>query len=177
MDVNPSTRPLVAGRYGRLPEAPPQETLTLTNPAGVPAEGASEETTFEVEGLPDADNGFARVSIEWPDDADWDFYVLGPDGETVGSGATLDNPEVITIPDPVAGTYTVVAENYEGAAAEWSGEVSFSSPEPPQTSGIKEAWQLTCTDRRGEVYASRRVVVDRGERVDVGKVCVPRKRR
>ncbi|WP_411284674.1 M14 family zinc carboxypeptidase [Lapillicoccus sp.] len=177
MDVNPSTRPLVAGRYGREAEAPPQEAITLTNPAGVPAEGESEETTFEVQGLPEADNGFARLSIEWPDGADWDFYVTGPDGETVGSGATLDNPEVITIPDPVAGTYTVTAENYEGGAAEWAGEVSFSSPEPPQTSGIKEAWQLTCTDRDGKVYASRRVVVDRGDVVDVGRACAPRKRR
>lgn len=177
MHVNPSTRPLVAGRYGRLPEAPPQDTITLTNPAGVPAEGGSEETTFDVQGLPEADNGFATVSIEWPDDADWDFYVTGPDGETVGSGATLDNPEVITIPDPVAGTYTLTAENYEGAVGEWSGEVSFSGPEPPQTSGIKEAWQLTCTDRRGEVHASRTVVVDRGEKVRVGRACVPRKRR
>ena len=177
MDVNPSTRPLVAGRYGREAEAPPQDSVTLTNPPGVPAEGESEETTFEVDGLPDADNGFARVSIAWPDGADWDFFVTGPDGSTVGSGATLDNPEVITIPDPVAGTYTVEAQNYEGAVAEWEGEVSFSGPEPPQTSGIKEAWQLTCTGGRGDVKASRRVVVDRGEKVDVGRACAPRKRR
>ncbi len=177
LDVNPSTRPLVAGRYGREAQAPPQETLSLSNPPGVPAEGESEETTFEVQGLPDADNGFARLSIGWPDAADWDFYVTGPDGETVGSGATLDNPEIITLPDPVAGTYTVTAENYEGAVAEWSGEVSFSGPEPPQTSGIKEAWQLTCTDRRDRVYASRRVVVDRGEVVGVGRACVQRKHR
>ena len=36
--VNPSTRPIVAGRDGREPTAPPQPGLTLANPAGVPAE-------------------------------------------------------------------------------------------------------------------------------------------
>ena len=183
MNVNPSTRPLVAGRYGREAEAPPQDAVTLTNPAGVPAVGASEETTFEVEGLPEADNGFATVSIGWPstdaEDFDWDFYVEGPDGQVVASGATLANPEVITIPDPVAGTYTVVAENYAGGDADhdWTGEVTFQSPEPPRPSGIKEAWQLTCTNDRGKIFGSRKVIVDRGETVRVGNACVERKRR
>ena len=181
MDVNPSTRPLVVGRYGREPEADPQESITLTNPAGVPAVGESEETTFEVEGLPEVDNGFATLAIGWPsDDAeafDWDFYVLGPDGEAVGSGATLANPEVIKIPDPVAGTYTVVAENYAGgdAAHDWSGEVTFQSPDPPPYSGIKEAWKLSCTDKRGKIFGTREVIVDRGETVRVGNACVQRK--
>ena len=40
-DVNPSTRPLVMGRSGRLAQAPPQAGITLTNPAGVPAVGAN----------------------------------------------------------------------------------------------------------------------------------------
>ncbi|QBR92292.1 M14 family metallopeptidase [Nocardioides euryhalodurans] len=182
MDVNPSTRPLVVGRYGRDPEAPPQGDIALTNPDGVPAVGGVEETTFEVTGLPEADNGFATVSFEWPsDDAeayDWDFFIEGPDGETVGSGATLANPEVVTIPDPVPGTYTVVANNYAGGDAEhdWTGEVTFQSPEPPQYSGIKEAWQLTCT-RRNKIVSSREVIVDRGETVNVGNACVTRKRR
>jgi hypothetical protein len=182
MDVNPSTRPLVVGRYGREPEADPQEPVELTNPAGVPAVGQQEETTFEVDGLPEADNGFATVTVDWPSDNaqayDWDFYVEGPDGQTVGSGATLANPEVITIPDPVPGTYTLIADNYAGgdAAHDWSGEVTFQSPEPPQYSGIKEAWQLTC-ERRGKIVSSREVIVDRGDTVAVGKACVQRKRR
>ncbi len=174
LDVNPSTRPLVAGRYGREPVADPQETAAITNPDGVPAVGGSEESTVEVLGQPEVDNGFATLSFEWPNGADWDFYVLGPDGEPVGSGATLANPEVIKIPDPVAGTYTVVAENYEDGSAEddWTGEVSFQSPEPPQESGIKEAWQVTCL-RRGKILASQEVVVDRGEVARVGKACRP----
>ena len=177
LDVNPSTRPLVAGRYGRNPEAPPQATTTLVNPPGVPAIGSSESTTFEVQGLPDADNGYAVVSIGWPSDDpeayDWDFTVLGPDGVPVGSGATLDNPEVIRIPDPAAGTYTVVADNYAGgdAAHDWTGEVSFESPDPPIETGIKESWLVSCSDRRGRVLGTREVVVDRGQVVGVGDLC------
>ena len=175
LGVNPSTRPLVVGRYGREPVADPQEPSELTNPEGVPAEGESEETTFEVLGQPEVDNGFATLSFSWPNGADWDYYVLGPDGDPVGSGATLANPEQIRIPDPVAGTYTVVAENYEGGSVDddWTGEVTFQSPDPAQYSGIKESWQLTCY-RKGKLLSSRAVVVDRGERVRVGAVCRPR---
>ncbi len=41
-DVNPSTRPLVAGRYGRDATGPPQAAIPLANPAGVPAENTGE---------------------------------------------------------------------------------------------------------------------------------------
>jgi hypothetical protein len=174
IDANQSTRPLVVGRYGREPVADPQEPITLTNPEGVPAEGAVEETTFDISGQPDVDNGYATLSFSWPNGADWDFYVEGPDGQPVGSGATLANPEVIKIPDPVAGTYTVIAENYEAGTAEddWAGEVTFQGPDPAQTSGIEEAWQVTCL-RKGKVLASREVVVDRGELVSIGRACRP----
>ena len=173
LHVNPSTRPLVAGRYGRYPEADPQEPITLTNPDGVPGEGESEEVTFEVDGLPDVDNGFATIEAGWPNGADWDFYVLGPDGDPVGSGATLSNPERIRIPDPVAGTYTLIAENYEDGTTEddWEGEVTFQSPDPPTFTGIKEKWVLSCTNPRGKVLATREVVVDRGETVSVRNAC------
>jgi hypothetical protein len=139
----------------------------------VPAVGAVEETTFEIQGQPDVDNGYATLSFSWPNGADWDFYVYGPDGAPVGSGATLANPETIRIPDPVAGTYTVVADNYEGGSEtdDWSGEVTFESPAPPQYSGTKEAWLLSCTDKRGKLVSTQEVVVDRGETVDVGAAC------
>jgi hypothetical protein len=126
-----------------------------------------------VGGLPEVDNGFATIEAGWPNGADWDFYVLGPDGDPVGSGATLANPERIRIPDPVAGTYTQIAENYEGGTAEddWEGEVTFQSPDPPTFTGIKEKWVLSCTNPRGKVLATREVVVDRGETVSVRNAC------
>jgi len=176
-DVNPSTRPLVMGRYGREAQAPPQAPITLTNPANVPAVGASEFTTFDVQGLPAVDNGFLVVSVNWPaanaEAQDWDFFLTGPDGEAVGSGATLANPEVIRIPDPQPGTYTLEANNYAGGSAQydWSGSVSFEGPTPPSPTGTKEAWLLSCADKRGNVLATREVIVDRGEKVDVGNAC------
>ena len=177
-DVNPSTRPLVVGRYGRQPQGPAQSPITLTNPAGVPAVGSSESTTFTVQGLPQADNGFANVSISWPatsdpEAQDWDFTVIGPDGVAVGSGATLSNPETIRIPDPKPGTYTVVADNYAGGAPEydWSGTVTFEGPTPPIETGITEAWVLSCADKRGTVVNTQDLVIKRGQAVDVGNVC------
>jgi hypothetical protein len=176
-DVNPSTRPLVMGRYGREALAPPQAPITLTNPPGVPAVGASELVSFDVQGLPTVDNGFLVVSVDWPsvdaEDQDWDFFLTGPDGEPVGSGATLANPEVIRIPDPQPGTYTLEANNYAGGSAtyDWSGTVTFEGPTPPSPTGTREAWLLSCADKRGNVLATREVVVDRGETVDVGAAC------
>lgn len=177
-DVNPSTRPLVMGREGRESQGPPQAGFTLVNPAGVPAEKASEYVTFEVQGMPAVDNGWLDVSISWPATADpeaqdWDFFLYGPDGTPVGSGATLANPEKITIPDPKPGTYTLEANNYLGGTAEydWSGTVGFRNPDPYSPTGTKEAWLLSCADKRGNVLATRQVVVDRGDTVDVGNAC------
>lgn len=178
-DVNPSTRPLVAGRYGREAEAPPQEAVSLTNPAGVPAEGESEEATFTIEGLPEADNGTATVTVEWPgtadpEEVDWDVFVLDSAGNQVAVAASLDNPEQAVLVDPVPGEYTVVVENYAGgtAATDWTGSVTFAGPTPPAYTGLKEAWMLSCRDRRtGRVVGARAVVVDRGGVARVGAIC------
>ncbi len=171
--VNPSTRPEVVGRYGRDPQAPVQETQQLVNPEGVPAEFAYEETTFTVEGLPDADNGAAEVRISWPDaSVDWDVYVYDDMGRQVASAASLADPEVAVLIDPLPGTYTIRVENYEGGStSDWTGEVVFKAPKPATYSGVKEAWTMTCTTLAGDVVASRSVVVDRGATVDVGNAC------
>ncbi|MFY0409285.1 M14 family zinc carboxypeptidase [Solicola sp. PLA-1-18] len=177
--VNPSTRPIVAGRYGRDPVAPPQEGVTLTNPAGIPAVGATEESTFTIKGQPEVDNGTATVSVGWPgrsgDEAvDWDVEIIGPDGAPVASAGTLDNPEVATLVDPKPGEYTVRVTNYAGGAAatDWAGTVAFRSPDPPSYSGIKESWTLTCVkDSNGKVVTTRDVVVDRGKTRNLGGVC------
>ncbi|MGD9960715.1 M14 family metallopeptidase [Nocardioides sp.] len=175
MNVNPSTRPEVVGRYGRDPLAPPQAPLAITNPDGIPDPGVGELSEIEIQGLPEADNGFAQFSFSWPGAADWDFYVLDSTGAVVGQAASLDNPERVTIPDPVPGTYTVLADNYEGGSVEddWTGEATFRGPEPATYTGIKEAWILTCRDSRGHVLAHQEVIVDRGARFYAGRVCSP----
>jgi hypothetical protein len=77
--------------------------------------------------------------------------------------------------DPPAGTYRAVIVNYDQVDGQpyddWSnGNVAFQSP-LPTTFGPKEAWKLTCRSPDGKVKGQRDVIVDRGQRVDVGKVC------
>ncbi|MFC3689719.1 M14 family zinc carboxypeptidase [Aquipuribacter hungaricus] len=180
--VNPSTRPIVAGRDGREPTAPPQPGITLTNPDGVPAENpdldpdlAQETTTFTIE--EGFDNAYADLQFTWADAAtDWDFYVFDSEGNEVGSAATGNQPEVLSLADPVPGEYTVMAFNYDGGDAnDWAGTVGFRNP-TPRVVNEPESWVLTCTDRRGTVKSVREVVVGRGETVDLGNVCVTRGR-
>jgi hypothetical protein len=62
----------------------------------------------------------------------------------------------------------------EGATTpdDWTnGQVLFRSPTPTYVNPNKEAWQLSCIDKKGHVRGTRHVVVDRGDRVNVGKVC------
>ncbi len=175
--VNPSTRPLVVGRYGRNPQGPPQPTASLTNPAGTPAKGAAETTTFTIEGLPAYDNGTATVHIEWPNPAvDWDVDVFDSRGRPVASAATADDPEDAVLIDPVPGTYTVRMTNYDGGeTSDWTGRVDYASPTPGTYSGLKEAWNLTCSNRNGKVLSTQEVVVDRGQTARVGDPCAKKR--
>ncbi|WP_156754327.1 M14 family zinc carboxypeptidase [Actinokineospora pegani] len=182
--VNPSTRPYVAGRYGRDPQGPPQAATTLANPPGVPAENTdfpndatAERIPFRVEGLPQVDNGRFAVTIDWATpDTDWDLYVLDAAGNVVAtslSGGTTTERAVLH--DPPAGEYVAVVVNYaqaDPAAPDdyTNPRVEFASPVPP-TYGPKEPYQLSCADKRGRVVGLADVYVDRGQTVDVGQVC------
>ncbi|NJC81917.1 peptidase M14 [Planosporangium mesophilum] len=187
--LNPSTRPYVAGRYGRLPSAPPQGTQPLANPAGVPAEntgspfeGAHEEVPFTVAGPPTADNGEAHVRIEWSNpNTDWDLYVVDARGRVVTQSAQGGtNVEDAVMIDPVPGTYRAIIVNYAQVpnqpVDDWTSPgVSFKGPRPP-VAGVTEAWTLTCERPGGSIAAVRQVIVKRGESIDVGDVCRHRKR-
>ena len=182
--VNPSTRPVVAGRIGRDAQAGKQADIPFANPEGQPAEntggpltGPHEEFTFEVGGLPEVDNGRFTVHIEWANpQTDWDVYVYDADGNLVTQSASFgDTTEDAVLLDPPAGTYRAVIVNYDQVAGQpyddWTnGNVAFLSP-LPTTYGPKEAWTLTCRSPAGDVRAQREVIVDRGERVDVGSAC------
>jgi Zinc carboxypeptidase len=172
--VNPSTRPVVVGRYGREPQAPPEPAKPLVNPPGVPAVGEAEEATFEITGMPTYDNGTATVVVGWPGAAvDWDVTVYDSRGRPVSQAASLDNPERAVLIDPPPGTYTVEVVNYDGGAVEtdWTGSVEFASPTPGVYSGLKEAWNLTCANRGGRVLSTREVIVDRGATARIGDPC------
>lgn len=186
--INPSTRPYVAGRYGRDPLAPPQAPITLVNPAGEPAEntdspfeGPHEEIPFIVDGPPDADNGEVHVRIEWADwNNDWDLYVIDDAGRTIAQSASFGNDfeEAILI-DPPPGRYRAIIVNYDQvdgqAFDDWTnGGVTFASP-TPAVPGVTESWTLTCERPNGSVASVRQVTVGRGESVDVGDICRTRK--
>jgi hypothetical protein len=180
--VNPSTRPLVAGRYGRPPLAPAQAGISLANPAGIPAAnegnpltGANEVVPFTITGLPENDNGTATVSMQWGSTStDWDLYVINAAGTIVASSAQGGtNREDALLIDPPAGEYRAVFVNYEGGTTDdWtSASVAFANPLPELRTGIKEAWQLTCTRPNGREQSTRAVVVERGQTLDLGNAC------
>ncbi|GAA3872763.1 M14 family zinc carboxypeptidase [Saccharothrix violaceirubra] len=181
--VNPSTRPYVAGRYGRKPQGPPQAAIALANPPGVPAENKQYPTNAVAERIPftvggqGVDNGRFDVSVSWTSTAtDWDLYVLDAAGAVVTQSASGgSNSERATLLDPPPGEYTAVLVNYDqvdpASPDDWAaGKVEFFSPLPP-TYGVSEAYVLTCTDRHGRLVGLTDVFVDRGQTVDVGAVC------
>ena len=185
-DVNPSTRPVVAGRHGRDATGPPQGELKFDNPGGIPAEnvgdplkGPHEEIPFTVQGPDDGvDNGWMTVHIEWSNpNTDWDLYVINAAGEIVTQSAAFgDTTEDATLFEPPPGDYRAIVVNYDQVQDppdDWSnGNVTFRSPDPQEETGTKEAWTLTCLDSDGRLQASRQVVVDRGESAKVGNACV-----
>jgi hypothetical protein len=183
--VNPSTRPLVAGRHGRDATGPPQERIALANPPGVPPEntiyppdGPVEEIPFSVKGPADGvDNGRMSVHIEWGSpDTDWDIYVIGPNGQIVTQSASFgDTTEDATLFDPPPGQYKLHVVNYDqvmNTPDDWfGGAVTFRSPTPRIETGIKESWTLSCVDSHGRLQATRQVIVDRGGRTRIGNAC------
>ncbi|MFW6869425.1 M14 family metallopeptidase [Nocardioides sp. CPCC 206347] len=184
-NVNPSTRPVVAGRDGRDALGPPQGPIALANPAGQPGEntgdplaGAHEEIEFEVEGLPTYDNGRMAVHIDWGDaNTDWDLYVYDAAGNLVAQSAAFgDTTEDAVLFDPPPGTYTAVVVNFDQvdgqAFDDWgNGGVTFQSPRPRVENPVKEAWTLTCKRPNGTLASPIEVIVDRGGRADIGDAC------
>lgn len=63
-----------------------------------------------------------RISIDWGNPAmDLDLYVYDPNGNLVASSATLNMPEAVAIPNPQAGTWTVVVEGYLNTPVTYNG--------------------------------------------------------
>ena len=181
--MNPSTRPVVAGRSGRDATGPPQAQITLPNPAGQPAVNENypaqpyEAIPFTVQGPPAVDNGRLTVHIQWTNpDTDWDLYIVDAAGEVVTSSASFgDTTEDAVLFDPPPGQYTAHVVNYGQVAGQpyddWSnGYVAFRSPQPTVI-GPQESWQLSCEDADGRLLATRNLVVDRGDRVNIGRFC------
>jgi hypothetical protein len=118
------------------------------------------------------------VHIEWGNpDTDWDLYVVNADtGLVVTQSASFgDTTEDAVLVDPPPGNYVAHVVNYDQiddspTYDDWTNShVTFLSP-TPRHEDIKEPWQLTCLDKKGHVRTTRNVVVDRGDRVNIGAV-------
>ncbi len=114
--------------------------------------------------------------MEWTSPAtDWDLFVVDTaTNEVVAQSASFGaNREDALMIDPPAGKYRAYFVNYEGGAGDdWtSAGVTFANPLPELRTGIKEAWQLTCSKPNGDVQSRRAVIVDRGETLDLGNAC------
>jgi serine protease AprX len=63
-----------------------------------------------------------RIGIDWGNPAlDLDLYVYDPNGNLVASSATLNMPEAVAIPNPQAGSWTVVVEGYLNTPVTYDG--------------------------------------------------------
>ena len=189
--VNPSTRPIVAGRSGRAARGPAQANIPMFNdPAVVPEENVYypyaptparvdppyETFEFSVEGPPAADNGRLTVHIEWSNPAnDWDVYILNESGAIVAQSAAFgDANEYAVIVEPVPGRYTAVIVNYDQVSRQlddWKGEIRFTSPTPTWF-GTKESWTLRC-ETPAKSSKSQEVMIDRAQILDLAQTACP----
>jgi hypothetical protein len=163
--VNPSTRPFVQSRkYSDLGQ------LDEVSVTGITPPGAPGDTPFEVGEGVDAivlELSSAAMSVD-----DYELILLGPDGEQLASSTNFGSAERVSHQpaDGVEpGTYTARVENYAGAS-EWTLSGGTFEAFEAETPRQFETWTLTCTVD-GEVRGQAPVLVERGERVDVGEIC------
>ncbi|MFF9817814.1 hypothetical protein [Streptomyces sp. NPDC014006] len=83
----------------------------------------------------DADHHL-RIDVEWPDSAaDFDLYVLDPDGREIAAAASTSDPETVLLP-AVTGSYTVRVVPYAPLGQSFSGTASLVADPvnpPPST--------------------------------------------
>ena len=191
--VNPSTRPLVAGKppIGPFGSAGPSSEQTFGPNAGEPKIPCAladpqpptciDDREVVVEGPP-KDNGFVTFRLDWTSPStDYDMVVFRKkaDGtlEEIGSSGQGETTfEQYTQLNPEPGTYVVRVVYFAtpGPGDPYKGKVTFA-PSKQAEGGTKEPYSLTCEDPEGKVLESKQIQVDRGQKVDIGKVdCVRR---
>jgi hypothetical protein len=191
LHANPSTRPVAQGRPGRAPDGPTTTAVPITSPgtttsfaytqpdAGDAPATARVDIPFEI-GQGD-DDALVRARITWADPGnDWDLYVfrIGADGrETLvgSSGQGHTTWEQADVGPPTyngrvpPGHYVVRVIDYATTDKAFTGQVTFSGPQPA-VAATPERWTLTCR-LHGRTRATHGVFVARGRQVDVGDAC------
>jgi serine protease AprX len=67
-----------------------------------------------------AETSTIRARLGWTGGVDLDLYLVGPGGQTVASGATLSNPEVLEFRVTEPGTYTYRVTGYATVLANYT---------------------------------------------------------
>ena len=178
--VNPSTRPAVRG--GRYPREGATTTPGFELAAGVPtgANGTTLRQDFPFTVAPEHDNGYMTARIDWTNPVqnanaaqNWDLelYRVEDDGSLTQLGKSINSSlarpfEELQSTHMGAGDYVLRVVSIRALnPVGFSGAVAFFPPEPP------EAYTLTCRDAKGRTLRVSEIVVDRGQRLDVGDPC------
>jgi hypothetical protein len=192
--TNPSTRPAVEeNTYTELAEKPSRtEEFAMTEPTSAGG-GAKEEPHINEHEFV-LEEGDARAGLvvtltaaavpgeeEHGNYNDLDLYVYRTleDGRriAVGSGADADGYETAVIDHPVAGNYVAQVVNWAAPDPRYTGTwETFGPGKTVHRDGTDESWTLTCESRSGRVLGTKKVFVERGQRVRVGRVCGVSKR-
>ena len=187
--ANPSTRPAVEeNTYAELAAEPSRtETFAMTEPTvaggGSKDEPHVNEHTFTLA----EDDARAGLVINLTAEAipgeeehgnynDLDLYVYRvlDDGRRlpVGSGADADGYETAVVDSPTPGNYVAVVVNWAAPDPRYTGSWETYGPgEIVSRGATDEFWTLTCEKSDGTVVDTRKVFVERGQRVSVGAVC------
>jgi hypothetical protein len=168
--VNPSTRPVVAPKTVEMPRSEPFKRQVDTEPVPPPL------GTTDVELVLPRSADLLEIDLDWatPDDLDLEVYRQVGDREvSVGSsGNAPGEKEQVTLVDAARGTYVLRVVNYLSAAPTFTLTSEAFEAVTRTTKGKVERYTLTC-ERQGEVKATRKVLIDRGQvrTLDLRRAC------
>jgi hypothetical protein len=179
------------GRPGREPAGPTTAPVPIDSPGTTTSyaysdpngrdapPGSRMDVPFTI--APDDDDATITARITWADPHDdFDLYVYRVEADgtetALGSSAqgntTWEQATVTTgqfngrLP---AGRYVARVIDYATADKAFSGAITFSGPTPP-VAATPQPWVLTCRVH-GRAVATHAVLVERGQRADVGSAC------
>jgi hypothetical protein len=151
--------PGYVGELGGVSEqgGPPTKDFTFESTAsvggggGCPSPANCEEKEFTI--APQDGNSQATVKITWADgnnDFDLTVYSVDSAGKRTqigrSAGGSPGRSEEVVLPDPNAGKYVIVVENYAAADPTWHGSVKFDAlparPKSTFTKAQKNDWFL-----------------------------------
>ena len=188
--VTQSTPPFVGAKFAEGERTDSTETVEGPGPE---ATEEQQTVTHEFDVAPDAGTSELDLRLSFlakAEDYDLTLEYVEADGSRTGVGTAYivdgallwttpgsgGNPngldEHIVVAQPKPGRYVATVTNATGVTNDWTLTVASKGQKQGarQSTGEKESWTFTC-ERDGQVLESRQVVVDRGQRLDLGRVC------